>query len=116
MTAHLRWVHRTAGSMATVLAVAAMAVGSSSQAAHASGWKDCGGGFNMTFMRVESKGLLCSSAWVLGEEALDAWDGFTSTVTVRGFRCKMWSGYPYNAAAGGTCRKGSKASKFVTGD
>lgn len=67
-------------------------------------------------MRVEAKGLLCSSAWILGEEALEAWDGFKRTVTVRGFKCTMYSGYPYDAASGGTCKKGNKGAKFYTGD
>lgn len=99
------------------LVIAGMgAVGLTAAPVQASKWQDCGGGFYMTFMSVQSKGLACSSAWILGEEALEAWDGFTKKVKVRGFTCKMFSGYPYHAAVGGTCKKGSKGVKFATGD
>ena len=84
--------------------------------AQATGWTNCGGGPNMRFMNVQSKGLLCSSAWILGEEVLESWDGFSRNVTVRGFKCKMSSGYPYHVGVGGTCKKGNKGAKFFTGD
>lgn len=70
----------------------------------------------MTFMMIKSKGLPCHSAWILGEEALAAWDGFTRAVTVRGFKCRMASGYPYHAGVSGKCTKGKKAVMFGTGD
>lgn len=91
-------------------------VGLASGPVAAGNWRNCGGGPYMTFMNVQSKGLPCSSAWILGEEALDAWDGFSRSVKVRGFTCKMFSGYPYHAAVGGTCKKGKKAARFATGD
>lgn len=79
-------------------------------------WKYCGGDPTKTFMSVFSKGLPCSSAWILGEEALDAWDGFKPFVKVRGYKCKMYSGYPNHAGVGGTCKKGTKGARFGTGD
>lgn len=93
-----------------------MLVGLTPGIAEAGKWRNCGGGPYMTFMNVQSKGLPCSSAWILGEEALEAWDGFSRSVKVRGFSCKMFSGYPYHAAVGGTCKKGGKAARFATGD
>lgn len=103
-------------SLLGLIVVPLIMVGLTSGPVHAGKWRDCGGGPYMTFMNVQSKGLPCSSAWILGEEALDAWDGFNRSVKVRGFTCKMFSGYPYHAAVGGTCKKGKKAARFATGD
>jgi len=91
-------------------------LGLTADPAQARAWRNCGGGPNMTFMNVQAKALPCSSAWILGEEAVNAWDGFTRSVKVRGFTCRMFSGYPYHAAVGGTCKKGNKAARFATGD
>lgn len=84
--------------------------------ASAARWANCGGDWNKAFSRVESKGLPCSSAWILGEEVLDAWDGFKPRVKVRGFTCTMSSGYPFHAAVSGNCKKGKKRVKFATWD
>lgn len=84
--------------------------------ATAGNWSPCGGGPDKTFMSVQTRGLPCSSAWILGEEALRAWDGFSRYAYVRGFKCRMHSGYPYHAGVAGTCKNGKQGAKFFTGD
>ena len=103
-------------SLALVAASLGMSTAVGAAPASAAQWVDCGGGPHMTFMAVKAKGIPCSSAWILGEEALAAWDGFSNSVRVRGFKCKMNSGYPYHAAVTGDCKRGGKGAKFATGD
>lgn len=102
-----------------LVGVAICAMGGSvltAPSASAAKWADCGGSPFKQFMSVQAKGLPCSSAWILGEEALDSWNGFSAKVKVRGFKCKMLSGYPNHVGVSITCKKGKKGAKLFTGD
>lgn len=88
----------------------------STTTATAGQWSNCSTDPTKLIMFAQVRGMSCTEARSLGKKALNAWNGQSRTITVQGFRCTMRSGSPYNASVGGTCKKGTVAAKFSTGD
>lgn len=84
--------------------------------ASAGSWTNCPVDPSQTIMFAQVRDMSCSQARKLGNAAIKAWDGRSRNVSVQGFSCKMRSGLPYHVAISGTCKKGSVAAKFSTGD
>lgn len=84
--------------------------------ASAGNWANCPVDPSQTIMFAQVRNMTCPQARKVGKAAVEAWDGRSRTISVQGFTCRMRSGLPYNVSIGGTCKKGSLAVKFSTGD
>ena len=112
---------RAQGLFATAITSAVLSTGLvvgilPTNVASAGSWTNCPVDPSQTIMFAQVRNMSCTQARQLGNSAIKAWDGRSRTISVQGFSCRMRSGLPYHVAVSGTCKKGSVAAKFSTGD